>query len=178
MIIQKPLRLRILIALTDLLRGVTPAAGYQFDLSENDDGENRVVRGRMFLGDSEPPYMVSLLEPPNAVEPTLNRGPDNTARATDWDILVQGWARNDDDNEECDLAYALAADVHMALGTELKKTKTGRPGAPDILGFGQKIPVFKIGTPVIRPSEDVSGYGQFFTILTMQIVEDITNPFG
>ena len=174
----KPLRLRILIALTDLLKTVTPANGYQFDLSNDQDGEKRVVRGRLFLGDSEPAYMVSILEPPSAVEPILNRGPDNTARASEWDILIQGWARDDDDNEECDLAYALAADVHKALGAELKRTRTGRPGAPDILGFAGKVESMKIGTPVIRPSEEVSGYGVFYTILTMKIVEDIAERFG
>ena len=174
----KPLRLRILIALTDLLKTVTPANGYQFDLSDDQDDEKRVVRGRLFLGDSEPAYMVSIIEPPSAVEAILNRGPDNAARAGEWDILIQGWARDDDDNEECDLAYALAADVHKALGAELKRTRTGRPGAPDILGFAGKVESMKIGTPVIRPSEEVSGYGVFYTILTLKIVEDITDPFG
>lgn len=178
MIIQKPFRLRILIALTDLLRNITPDDGYQFDLSTTADGEKRVVRGRLFLGDSEPAYMVSVLEPPAAVEPTPNRAPDNTARATDWDIVIQGWARDAGDNEECDLAYALAADVHKALAVEMAKTRTGRPGATDILGFGTKITKMQIGTPVIRPSEEVSGYGQFYTILAMQIVEDIGDPFG
>ena len=174
----KPLRLRILIALTELLRGVTTTSGYQFDLSDDQDGEKRVVRGRLFLGDSEPAYMVSIIEPPSAVEAILNRGPDNTARAGEWDILIQGWARDDEDNEECDLAYALAADVHKALGAELKRTRTGRPGAPDILGFAGKVESMKIGTPVIRPSEEVSGYGVFYTILTLKIVEDIADPFG
>ena len=178
MIIEKPFRLRILIALTELLRGVTTTSGYQFDLSNDQDGEKRVVRGRLFLGDSEPAYMVSIIEPPSAVEAILNRGPDNTARAGEWDILIQGWARDDDDNEECDLAYALAADVHKALGAELKRTRTGRPGAPDILGFAGKVESMKIGTPVIRPSEEVSGYGVFYTILTLKIVEDIADPFG
>ena len=178
MIIEKPFRLRILIALTDLLKTVTPANGYQFDLSDDQDGEKRVVRGRLFLGDSEPAYMVSIIEPPSAVEAILNRGPDNTTRAGEWDILIQGWARDDEDNEECDLAYALAADVHKALGAELKRTRTGRPGAPDILGFAGKVESMKIGTPVIRPSEEVSGYGVFYTILTLKIVEDIADPFG
>ena len=178
MIIEKPFRLRILIALTELLRGVTTTSGYQFDLSNDQDGEKRVVRGRLFLGDSEPAYMVSIIEPPSAVEAILNRGPDNTTRAGEWDILIQGWARDDEDNEECDLAYALAADVHKALGAELKRTRTGRPGAPDILGFAGKVESMKIGTPVIRPSEEVSGYGVFYTILTLKIVEDIADPFG
>lgn len=178
MIIEKPFRLRILIALTELLRGVTTTSGYQFDLSNDQDGEKRVVRGRLFLGDSEPAYMVSIIEPPSAVEAILNRGPDNTTRAGEWDILIQGWARDDEDNEECDLAYALAADVHKALGAELKRTRTGRPSAPDILGFAGKVESMKIGTPVIRPSEEVSGYGVFYTILTLKIVEDIADPFG
>ena len=180
----KPLRLRILIALTDLLKTVTPANGYQFDLSDVEAFEDdpyaghRVIRGRLFIGDSEPPTMVSILEPPSAVEPILNRGPDNTARASEWDILIQGWARDDDDNEPCDLAYALAAEVHRVLGSEIKRTRTGRPGAPNILGLGGKLEFIKIGTPVIRPSEEVSGYGVFYTILTLKIVEDIADPFG
>lgn len=178
MIIKKPFRLRILIALTELLRGICPANGYQFDLAGQDEGEQRVVRGRLVLGDREPEFMVSLIEPPNAVEPVRSRGPDNRGRATEWDVLIQGWARDDDDNEDCDLAYGLAADVHKALATVLRSKAPGRVGAPDFLGFGPRITDFKIGTPVIRPSEEVSGYGCFYTILTMQIVEDIAEPFG
>lgn len=173
MIIQKPFRLRVLIALTELLQTVTPANGYQFDLSDDES----VVRGRLFLGDREPVYMVSLIEPPNAVEPVRSRGVDNTTRAAEWDILIQGWARDDEDNQECDLAYALAADVHKALAVELKKTQTGRPGAPNLLGFNGRVIEMKIGTPVIRPSEEVTGYGVFYTILTLKIGEDIGNPF-
>lgn len=181
MIAQKPFRLQILVALTELLRGITPANGYHFDLSTTDDGEKRVVRGRQYIGDSEAAYLVSLLEPPSAVEAILNRGADNTARAGEWDIIVQGWARDNDadfETEECDLAYVLAADVHKALASTIKRTRTGRPGAPNILGFGGKVESIKIGTPVIRPTEEVSGYGVFYTILTLKIVEDIADPFG
>lgn len=166
-------------AISDLLRGVTPSNGYQMDLSDTADGDKRVIRGRMFIGDDDPDVIVSILEPPTAVEPIHNRAVDNQARASEWDLMVQGWAKDDRDNDPCDKAYVLAADVQAALSQELKRTKTGRPSsAPDLFQMGGLVYEMKIGTPVVRPTEAVTGYGVFYLILTLKIVEDTANPLG
>lgn len=177
MIIIPPFRLKCLIALTDIIKSVTPANGYQMDLSDEADGAKRVQRGRLIVGDDDPSTLVTIIEPPTAVEPQQT-GPDNTGRATEWDILIQGWAKNDKDNEAADLAYVLAADVTKALAAEKQKTKTGRPGVPDLLGMGGKVIDIRIGTSVVRPTEDLTDYGVFFLILTLKISEDMANPFG
>lgn len=173
MIKNPPFRLKIIMALTDLIRTVTPANGHHFDLSI----DGAVVRGRQTIGDDEPEYMVSLLEPPAAIEALRNKAVDNTANATEWDILVQGWAKDDRDAEDCDLAYVLAADVRSVLASELTRKAPSRPGAPDLLGMGRHLTSIRIGSPVVRPTEEVSGYGVFYLILTLKIVEDMATPF-
>lgn len=177
MIIIPPFRLKIIIAICDIIKTITPGNGYQMDLADEPHDVKHVVRGKLFLGDDEPNYIVSVLEPPTAVEPQKS-GVDNQKRANEWDILIQGWAKNDDDNEPGDLAYVLAADVMKALSAEVKKTQTGRPGAPNMLGMGSKITEMRIGTPVTRPTEDVTDYAVFYLILTLKIVEDMASPLG
>lgn len=177
MIIQDPLRLKIIKALTAKFKTITPANGYQMDLADEAGGVSRVVRGKLFLGDDDPRFIVSILEPPSAVE-AVKSGPDNTSRANEWDILIQGWAHDDADNEPCDLAYALAADVTRCLALEKKGLQTGRPGATNILNMGPRLTEIRIGTPVVRPTENVSEYGVFYIILTLKIIEDMANPFG
>ncbi|WP_147373478.1 hypothetical protein [Gemmobacter lutimaris] len=176
--INPPFRLKILTALTEVLKTITPANGYQMDLSTEADGTKRVVRGRLFIGDDDPGTLVSLVEPPVAHDNGKRRAPDNHNRDSQWEVLIQGWAKNDRDNEPCDWAYVLAADVQRALALELAKTQTRRPGAPDILGMGGRLLEMRIGAPVVRPTEEVSNYGVFYLILDIKIVEDMANPFG
>lgn len=167
-----PFRLRILEELSATLAAITPANGYQLDLS----GQGCVVRGRLFLGDDEPPVMVSVLEPPVAIEP-MKQQMDSDGTAGGWDLLIQGWAQdpvNDNTAQPCDLAYVLAYDVRRAL----VKAKTvnhvrGSGTGYNIFGLGTKITEWKVGSPVVRPSEEVSGYGVFYMLLSMKIVEDL-----
>lgn len=173
-----PVRLQILKALTETIRTVTPQNGFQMDLSTDSDGVKRVIRGRLFVGDDDPDVLVSIIEPPSAVEQIRSKAPDNTARAGEWDVLVQGWTRNDDDNDECDLAYVLAAEVQRVLGQEKARKVAGRPGYPNFLGMGDTILEFRIGAPVVRPTEEVTDRGVFYLILTMKIVEDTAGPIG
>jgi hypothetical protein len=170
----RPLRLRALDALTELISGISMANGFQFDLS----GENQVVRGRIYVGDSEPLPMVSFIEPPLAIEPG-RASPQNPNRNGEWDILVQGWV-DDDPWHPCDKAYVLSAEVAMVLARE-KKKPSGRPGSglgPDFLGLGPIITDMRIGAPVVRPPDGTSTTACFYIVLTLQIVEDMTQPFS
>jgi hypothetical protein len=168
-----PFRLQIIEALTTKLKTIAPTNGYQMDLS----GDGCVVRGRMFLGDDEPPAMVSILEPPVAIEP-MKQQSENRDSAGAWDLLIQGWAQdpiNDPSAHPCDLAYVLAHDVRRMLYKLKTENKVrSSPRGDDILGFGPKIHDWKVGVPVVRPSEEVSGYGVFYMLLTMKIVEDLS----
>jgi hypothetical protein len=169
-----PLRLEILTALTALVETISPINGYINDLSI----AGSVVRGRLLIGDSEVLPMVAFNEPPMAIEP-LPAASQNPSRDTSWDILIQGWI-DDDPAHPCDAAYVLAAEVGQIIA--LEKTKpSGRPGqgnGPNFFGFGPKIIDLRIGAPVVRPPDTTSKTACFYQMLTLQIVEDMTKPFG
>lgn len=169
-----PFRLQILERLTDLLHTVTPANGYQNDLSDDDC----VARGRLVIGENEPVPMLALNEPPLAIE-QIKAAPQNPNASGDWDILIQGWTEPGE-LHHTDKAYVLAAEVRKALALE-KKKPTGRPGSghsTDFLGFGSKIEDMRVGAPVVRPPDETSAKACFYLILTLKIVEDMTKPFG
>lgn len=169
-----PIRLRVQEKLSEVLGSISPENGYVSDLS----GEGQVVRGRLFLGDDEPVPMVSIVEPPLAIE-QIRSAPRNTARAGDWDILIQGWVRADELNPT-DPAYILSSEVCQALARQTT-LPSGRPGSgigPNLLGLGPKITEMHIGAPVVRPPDHESRHAQFYLLLTLKISEDMANPFS
>ena len=171
---QIPFRLKVLRAVSNTLKGITVANGYQFDLNTT----GAVVRGRMTIGDDEPEVMLSILEPPAAVD--QRRGaPDRSARETDWDLLIQGWAKDPLDTSEfepCDMAYILAADVQKALA-KVRESARG-PGKPTLFGF-ERVMNLTTTPAVVRPAENTtSDFGMFYIILTLRIAEDTSAPFG
>lgn len=169
-----PFRLRIMKALTALIEAV------EVDVVD-DTGEHitslagRVFRGREQYGENDPLPMVSLLEPPMAIEGGSVQS-DNTTRPGEWDILIQGWVLDDKDNP-CDPAYVLAALVRQALAKEKSKNPRGPRGA-DYLGEGLNIEELRIGAPVVRPADFPSTNACFYLLITLKIVEDILKPFG
>jgi hypothetical protein len=171
---DRPLRLRALDYLTTLLATISPTNGFQSDLS----GLGQVVRGRLNVGDNEPLPMVALNEPPLAIQPSES-SEQNPNRVSDWDILVQGWVA-DDPAHPCDKAYILAAEVTQVLANE-KKKPSGRAGTglgPNFLNLGPAITKMRIGAPVVRPPDGTSTTACFYIVLTLIIVEDMTQPFG
>lgn len=175
MIDNPPFRLKILRKITETLKAVTPANGYSVDLSDTEHAK-RVVRGRLTLGSGDEDTIVSIIEPPTAVDQITQRAPDNVQSATEWDILIQGWTKNTRDDEPCDPAYVLAAEVRRALAAEKERLKTSQTGVW-LFGF-REITDMQIGAPVVRPSEEVSDFGVFYIILTLKFVEDMAKPFG
>ena len=175
-----PLRLEIVRTICAALKEINPDNGYEFDLRDDAQGRERVVRGRLEIGNDEPLPMVSIVEPPMAIEPlSTKRQPDNTARAGEWDLIIQGWAKNDKFNPT-DTAYQLEAEVRRRLAKEMKRTNA-RPGNPrgrDYFGLGMKIHNLSIGTPVVRPNEHISEQGVFYLVLTLEIVEDMATNLG
>jgi hypothetical protein len=169
-----PLRLKILKAISAKIATITPGNGFVDDLS----GDGSVVRGRLFIGDDEPLPMVALNEPPMAIEQARG-APQNPNSTGEWDILIQGWVEDDPPNLS-DKAYVLEAQVRQVLASEMKKP-SGRPGSgngPDFFGFGPIIITMRIGAPVVRAPDGTSRTACFYLMLTLQIVEDMTKPFG
>lgn len=167
-----PFRLRVLIALTDLLKTITPANGYAHDLSDS------VFRGRAIYGDDDPVPMVSILEPPLA--PDQIPSPEEAAEsAGDWDLLIQGFAKDDHKNPS-DPAYRLLADVKAALAKEKKKPGLERAAGRRyyLLDMENGVTAMQIGFGTVRPPDEVSAKAYFWLTLTLSVAEDLDLPYG
>ncbi len=168
-----PFRLRVLKNLTALLEAIPVTM-----VDNNGDPvvsmAGRVFRGREHFGDDDPLPMISILEPPLAIERVPNQ-PDNPKVNGEWDLMLQGWVVDDKDHP-CDPAYVLVAHVMQALGQHRKNARTR--GNTNYLNQGLAVEELRIGAPVVRPADYPSANACFYLLLTLKIVEDMTNPFG
>ncbi|WP_027533803.1 hypothetical protein [Bradyrhizobium sp. WSM3983] len=160
-----PFRLRVLQALTDRLKLITPANGYKSDLTD------AVFRGRIAFGDNDPLPMVSILEPPVPNDP-LDSPSASGINKFDWLMLLQGFVEDDPKNPT-DPAHVLMADVRQMLAKERQK------GLPDnnIFGMSGGVDDVIIGIGVVRPSDEISAKAYFWLNLTVKIVEDMADPY-
>lgn len=171
-----PFRLRVLKRITEVLKGITPANGYSFDLSDFErDGVTmaRVYRGRTRFGREEDPLpLVSVLEHPAALDQIFG-GSGSTSRAGEWDLLIQGFVVDDAENPT-DPAHMLVAEVIKALAEQNKRF--------NVLELGGQEPCvmeMKIGSPIVRPEDDgVSDTAYFFLVLNLTLAEDLARPFS
>ena len=180
-----PFRLRLATAVTDAIKTVTPANGYQHDLSDFDRDSNnvlvpRVYRGRLWFGDSDPIPMVSVLEGVNPADEVFAPVVDMTTGGYNWHLMIQGFV-NDDPQNPTDPAYYLERDVRRALMAEKRRLKPGRhttdPFGVSTWGLPNcAVLNMTLGVPVIRPADDVSAKAYFWTSLTLEIVEDLEAP--
>jgi hypothetical protein len=170
-------QLDILQALTAQLQGITPANGYNFDMSAS------VYRGITVFGDDKPPPALSILEAPRpGIEVTATT--DLMKRLTSWEILVQGWAEDDKLNP-LDPVYALKASVEHRLA------RVGEAGggtgayyypAEAMLGLNSagkyRIASIQIGPGVCRPPDaKISPRAFFYLPVTLKYNEDLSAPF-
>ena len=166
-----PFRLRVLKAMTDALKEITPANGYENDLSE------AVFRGRDTFGDSDPLPMVSILENPRATDPSQLA--DGTGSSTQWELLIQGFVKDDFQNPT-DPAYWLEAEIRKRLAAE--KALARDFDGPGIFGLGQSAPCvtgIEIGNPVCRPADqETSDVAFCWLAVTLTLVEDLEKPFA
>lgn len=176
-----PFRLRVQKAIAAAISEISVADGYSVDLA------NQVFRGRLIFGDNDPVPMVSIMEPPlpNDLRPSP---PLSTVEDGWWDIIVQGFVKDDRDNPT-DPAHVVMADVKKRLAQELKRKGTGpNIRQPDPFGINFNpdgstrrniIEQFKIGAGVVRPPEEaVSTKAYFWLVLKLKIVEDNLDPFS
>ena len=165
---EKPLRLRILEAVTAALEEITPANGYYHDMS------GRVRRGRVIFGrDDEPPF-ISILEAPiplESAEPPRNAAIDKGP----WELLIQGFVKDDIDHPT-DPAHYLLADVRKRLAVERRKTNWRKP-EDGPFGFGKFVDKLRIGAGVVGPADEISPESYFWLVLALDIVEDLSDPY-
>ena len=63
---KMPLRVKILNAVVAAIKEVTPDFGFHNTLGPDEHGRDRVVRGRIAIGNDEPLPFVTVIEPPLA----------------------------------------------------------------------------------------------------------------
>lgn len=167
-------QLDILKRLTTHLEGITPANGYDFDMT------GVVFRGRAFYGDSDPLPMLALLE---YLSPDIDlqvAGPNNVERQETWIVLVQGFVQQHPTNPTDD-AYQLKAAVEKRL-SETVATVHGDPAVPAayMLGLHKNgIVTMTIGPGIVTvPREGpASAYAFFYLPVGITRAVDITDPF-
>jgi len=178
---DEPFKLRVLHALTECIKGVTPANGYTYDLADYDadDGGSpmeRVFRGRPWFGDTDPIPMVSVLEPVEEADFLFIPAVDDASGTYDWPLLVQGFV-NDDPMHPTDPAYRLMRDVRRRLLAEKKRKAPGRQ-VLDPLGSRAfdlpncRVNELRVSSGKVRPADDVSAKAYFWLVVTLNITED------
>lgn len=166
----------ILRRLTELLETIsyTSYNGDEIDL------EGAVSRGRALYGDEAPITFLALVEKPRQIlgegggeQKTMYNGP--------WDILVQGFAR-DDPNHPLDPGYELLAHVEQKMARIIQESPNGMRGGlyPEdyLLGLKELITSFSFIMPIVRPPDnDVSNTAYFFMPVSIGLVTDMASPF-
>lgn len=174
---SKPLRLRILEAITESLKQITPANGYKHDLSGN------VFRGRIWYGEDDPLPLVSILEDPLPVTQLMAGGGghgDGAESTGAWTLLIQGFVEDDKLNPT-DPAHYLLADVKKRLSVERQRKGTSSHGGGgyNAFGMGGAVESLTIGAGVVRPPDyDVSSKAYFWLTLTVMVAEDLADPYA
>lgn len=168
MIIDHPLRLEIQVRLAEVLKEIDGTNGYVSDLSGN------VFRGRLYYGDESPIPMVSILEVPIPLD-QIPPPETSTAQSGQWELIIQGFIDDDRENPT-DPAHVLMADVKKRLAIERTKSASLTPES-GILGLGNAVINLHIGAGVVRPPDDVSSKAYFWLTITLDLCEDMGEPY-
>jgi hypothetical protein len=161
---EYPFRLQVLRALTAVLESITPENGYTYDLSGS------VFRGRIIFGESDPLPMVSILEPPIPPDP-IQTPLSGTEQILTWDLLIQGFVKDDSKNPT-DPAHFMLADIRQALVRERERAQDS-----GIFGLNARVRNLDFGSPVIRPSDDISSKAYFYLPIFLSVVESLSDPY-
>ena len=175
------LRLRVLKALTTVLEGIdrrpfnidfaTPVLDHD-SVPVGDDNffKGRVKRGRIIFGEGDPLPMLSILEVPIPLDQEVP-GKDSPYSKGTWELLIQGFATDDFDNPT-DPAHILMAAAKKELGLARRANRDYK-----LLDLGDHVTDMKIGAGVVRPPDDISSKAYFWLNLSLDLVEDLSNPF-
>ena len=161
-----PFRLKVLRNLTTCFEGITPDAGFQNDM------RSKVFRGRLLFSDDDPLPAISILEPPIPPE-GLSSSQHNTNGFSPWELLIQGFLKDDPDNPT-DPAHILLAEAKAVLVREKRRPVQG---GRNILGLGNRVSNMQIGQGSVRPADEISARAYFWLPLTLTIGENLENPY-
>lgn len=160
-----PFRLKVLKALTAVLEEITLANGYNHNLS------GKVFRGREIFGEDDPLPMVSILE---AIEQSEDIAPPESSPnfKGPWELQIQGFVEDDRQNPT-DPAHHLMADVKKRLAMERVKERQY-----NIFGLEGKVFELRISPGVVRPPDDVSAKAYFWLRISIEMVENLMDPYS
>ncbi len=160
------IRLMILKALTIQLQSITPANGYEHDLSA------AIFRGRSLYGRDSPQTMISILESPRPDNPDYAGENDSYSHET-WQLLLQGWTYDDQVNPT-DPLYSLMADIEACLYRIISvRSATGTPLHPESYLLGKKISSLQFGPGVVRPVSETSTKAFFYLPLRVGLAKEV-----
>lgn len=160
-----PFRLKVLKALTTCLEGITPANGYNHDLT------GKVKRGRDIFGEDDPIPLVCILE---AVEekPQVLPPQQSPHSSGPWELQIQGFVEDDFDNPT-DPAHRLMAEVKKRLVEERVRDRQA-----NIFGMSGRVTELRISHGVVRPADEISGKAYFWLRMTLGLVENLSDPYA
>lgn len=166
-----PLRLRILKNLTSVLQEIDGTQDWHYDVSA------ACFRGRVIFGENDPIPMLAILEVPIPAEQQISP-PDSGLSAGRWELIIQGFCADDRDNPT-DPGHILLADVKKRLAQEKMKNKQrlSDPSNMGILGMKNHITDLIIGAGTVRPPDELSAKAYFWLAITLQIVENLYDPY-
>lgn len=141
----EPYRLVVMKRLTALLEEITVANGYHNDLY------GKVYRGRLRFGDADPETVVSIVEAPR--QPDVMYAGNNDFYKTNFELLLQGFGKDDKFNPSDPLYYLLddiERKIHELTALDVK---TGNPLSTNYL-LGGVLADVKHQGGIIRPPTD------------------------
>ena len=160
-------------------------AGYTWvfrnDLHPTRSDNGRVVitvgRGRRYYDENDPLPLVSILEEPFSFDEELAPA-TGQSQSDPYELIIQGFVREEDSNNPTDGAHVLLADVKRRLAI-LKADEEFRRRRMFRLGNDANTVVsLNWDGGVVRPSDEVSAVAHFWLRVSFGISEDHDDPYS
>lgn len=165
-------QLVIMQRITTLIEGITPANGYDYDLT------GRVFRGKSVFGASEPLPFISILESLRPDPQPMEAGDEKMLREEEWELLIQGWAITSQ-SHPTDALYGLKGALEHRLARIVAKDGNGNPTFPDDYRLGRIVTAARIGPGVVRAATPQTGGTEaLYLPLRLRYVANVADPWA
>lgn len=157
-------RLQVKKKLTEILKRITVANGFQHDLA------NSVWRGRMAISESEMPCLVIV-----DVIPEESSYAGSSVHRSNFEIGIKGFSKPDMLNPT-DPAENLMADIKKALAPAMDDGGAGQPSADFCLGG--LVGSVQVDTGVVFPPDNGSDAAFCVVKVSLDFVERVEDPYA